>query len=820
MSIFILGMHRSGTSLAASFVESFGVFLGPAGEMHGPRRDNVHGFFERKDVVDLNQSIFADLGCDWDRIANWPDASRLTECELRHPRWKSSIAAVLRKLKTGRPWAVKDPRLSLTLPLWLGQVDSPLCILVYRNPVDTALSLFARDHVEVQYAIALWEKYVVSAWQHAGGLPCLPVNYDDLVGDTLAAGRSIYDFLQSAGTPGLEYDPDRVLALVDEKERHHCGSRNLGEHLTLHQGEIFRALKDGGESQLKEVMHISSAAESMLGQYEFHSRRLPGEGGMVDRSHTADSFRYLRGFRMPPLWMKLLRRAAKLPEALLPGPLKKYPRLPVDGAIVRRSGLFDRDFYLEVNGDVAASSISPLFHYLLFGREEGRKPSVYFDPDYYGERYPDTGGEDPFLHFILHGYREKRFGNRVEEQIVTGRETKVLPDQPYFSSPVPGGGGDDLREEPRLLTEEEARSLKKEGSVRLVAFYLPQFHPIRENDAWWGKGFTEWSNVTRATPLYEGHYQPHLPGDLGFYDLRVPEIMERQVDLARRAGIHGFCFHFYWFNGRRLLERPVETFLARKELDFPFCICWANENWTRKWDGVGHEVLISQEHSEAGDRALIDDLRPSFDDDRYIRVDGKPLFIVYRVDTLGKAGETAERWRDHCRKTGLGEIYLVAAQTFGMTDPRLYGFDAAVEFPPHNIRRSKTTMHHRLNMHYSRHRLTVYDMPEYLRAAAGQTFDYPLFRTAFPSWDNSPRVGLRALVCENCTPETYRRWLESNIEYARSASPHPIAFVNAWNEWAEGAHLEPDRRYGHAYLNATTDALRNTAVKKAPAVRP
>ena len=222
--------------------------------------------------------------------------------------------------------------------------------------------------------------------------------------------------------------------------------------------------------------------------------------------------------------------------------------------------------------------------------------------------------------------------------------------------------------------------------VTYVAFYLPQFHPVPENDEWWGKGFTEWTNVTKARVLFEGHYQPHLPADFGFYDLRLREVQRAQIEYAKAYGIDAFCFHYYWFGGRRILERPVDDFLADPQAQIQFCLCWANESWTKRWDGSDKEVLIAQEYSEANDITFAENLLPYFRDGRYLRVDGAPLLVVYRPQQLPDAKASVERWRRVWREAGIGEVHLVAALTYGNWEFEALDFDAGVEFPPHNVR--------------------------------------------------------------------------------------------------------------------------------------
>lgn len=349
-------------------------------------------------------------------------------------------------------------------------------------------------------------------------------------------------------------------------------------------------------------------------------------------------------------------------------------------------------------------------------------------------------------------------------------------------------------------------------AVRLIAFYLPQFHAIPENDHWWGPGFTEWTNVTKSLPLFEGHYQPRLPADLGFYDLANPDGLRRQAELARQFGIEGFCFHYYWFGGKRLLEKPLENLLADRTIDLPFCINWANENWTRRWDGLESEVLIRQRYSPEDDLAFAKAVAPLFEDPRYIRVGDRPLLLLYRPSELPDAAATLERWRGHFAERNLNPLILMT-QAFGDMDPRRYGFDGAVGFPPVGIGTELPPL--------DPGKLFDPMFGGYLRsysgvarsALDGRSSEYRQYPGVCPDWDNSARRGPRASLLHGSTPERFGAWIEAAARQVMNV-PEPeerIVFINAWNEWAEGAYLEPDQHYGCAYLAATLAALNRIA---------
>ncbi len=352
-----------------------------------------------------------------------------------------------------------------------------------------------------------------------------------------------------------------------------------------------------------------------------------------------------------------------------------------------------------------------------------------------------------------------------------------------------------------------------ETDIKPIAFYLPQFHAIPENDAWWGKGFTEWTNTKRAKPLYTNHYQPRIPHkDLGYYDLSNWQVLEKQAVLAKQYGIYGFCFHHYWFDGTRLLEKPVDQFLEHPEINFPFCLCWANENWTRCWDGFNKDILKAQNHSPDDDLAFIQDLSRYLNDYRYIRVAGKPLVIIYRPELLPSPLESAKLWRDWCREHGIGEIYLAYVQGFANPEiPKDIGFDAKIEFPP-LVPYNEDVFTTPIGLDANFKGLTL-SYPAYMRQAVLQRKikqpSYPLFRSVMMAWDNTARRNERATIFTDFSLQTFSEWLKDTVQHTRfeQAEDSRFFFINAWNEWAEGTYLEPDRRYGYGCLEAVRTAL-------------
>lgn len=369
------------------------------------------------------------------------------------------------------------------------------------------------------------------------------------------------------------------------------------------------------------------------------------------------------------------------------------------------------------------------------------------------------------------------------------------------------------RNQHKILTKWKD-SLRSINQIRMLAFYLPQFHPLPENDLWWGKGFTEWTNVTRAAPSYAGHYQPHLPADLGFYDLRTTEVMGQQFELASRYGIEGFCVYYYNFNGKRMLNRPMDALLENPSIPFRFCMCWANENWTKNWDGGNKEILLQQDYTLADLRTVADDFAKYASDARYIAVDGKPLFLIYRPMIIPNVSEAISLLRTMLAERGYPNIHLVYVESMESVNakvaPRSIGFDACVEFPPQGVAVSSTRLTPVIKPGWSGIR---YDYQETIASAISREgVSYARYPGVFPSWDNTPRQPLKATSFDRVSPEFFQVFVENKINQAKDTLPagERFVFVNAWNEWAEGAHLEPDQAYGHRWLTAIRNAYQST----------
>ncbi|MBE5970996.1 MAG: glycosyltransferase [Lachnoclostridium sp.] len=350
-----------------------------------------------------------------------------------------------------------------------------------------------------------------------------------------------------------------------------------------------------------------------------------------------------------------------------------------------------------------------------------------------------------------------------------------------------------------------------ENDVKYLAFYLPQFHPFKENDEWWGKGFTEWTNVTKAVPQFVGHFQPRLAGELGYYDLRNCDVMKRQIELAKKYGVYGFCIYYYWFNGKTLMEGPLQILLSNPDLQIPFSLCWANENWSRRWDGKENDILIAQKYDEEFPLKFIKDVAKYMEDPRYIRIDGKLLFVVYNAKQIPNLSQTLTIWRNFIREIGLGELHLLAVDFALTPEAKNAGFDGFIEFPPHSVDPYlMPTMNSSLSFISKNCRSRVYDYQQIVneKKYLSQNVD-KYYKGIFMAWDNSARKPYNAAVYHNYSPKAFKEWLKDITILTKESrkTTDRLVFINAWNEWAEGTYLEPDGKYGYANLNVVRDVL-------------
>lgn len=361
--------------------------------------------------------------------------------------------------------------------------------------------------------------------------------------------------------------------------------------------------------------------------------------------------------------------------------------------------------------------------------------------------------------------------------------------------------------------------------TRLIAFYLPQYHPIPENDSWWGKGFTEWTNVAKAKPLFKGHYQPHLPADLGFYDLRLPETRQAQTDMAREFGIHGFCYYHYWFNGKQVLERPFSEVQKSGEPDFPFCLCWANQTWSGIWHGAPDKVLIEQTYPGEDDHIRhFQTLLPAFNDKRYIKVDGKPVFVISKPSEIPNTADTLALWQKLAVDAGLKGLFIVGLIN-DYTKPIPYddvGYDGfSLIKMTWDRREKKNVLLRYLIQLFGRKRIInlfhkicnqpyhIYDfskMKDEMVNCDDMPFEY--YPCILPNWDNSPRSGIEGFIGVNSTPNLFKEQLMKAIDRVDNyPQEHKIVFIKSWNEWAEGNYLEPDIRFKRGFLEAIRDVV-------------
>lgn len=793
--VIVVGMHRSGTSAIARGLATLGCQLGES--LIGAIPEvNAKGFWEDIEINTFNQRLLEESESDWFFTEALP--AEFFSAPGIHKKRQEARQILSSKLHQHRPFAVKDPRISVLLPFWQ-PVFRDLGLRVayvhaYRNPLEVAQSLLLRDHFPIERGLLLWLIYHQEALRYTLSEPHVFVNFPRMLDhpeeqlSRISRALGLAPF-EATSPESLEYTQE----FLESKLRHmRCDDRWLEEPGQLPDPwrSLYRYFEE--RSQDREAQ----PPIPLLERFAFDTK--------IHRTIIQDLEVRLRESKanIQDLEARLRESKSNLDAT----------KVNLEETEARLAGL-----HAERNADQMARQ--DLERVIREQQEQVQalqhEIDVFLHSTSWQITKPLRVGKTWLRELLLHPVSsQKRLLRWTFDHILPGSAKR--PHRQGTSKT--GRSSENVSHLASTQVIEPVRCRKRDlpfsSPIRMIALYLPQFHEIPENNQWWGQGFTEWTNVKPAQPYFPGHYQPHVPLH-GYYDLTNPEILPSQAQLAHRYGIEGFCFYFYWFHRRRLLETPLQMLLQNPEWDVPFCLCWANENWTRRWDGLDQEVLIAQEYSEEDDLALIAHLKSYLEDPRYIRIDGKPLLLIYRPDLLPDAAATVARWRDSCRQSGVGEIFVSYTQSFECRNPSIYGMDAAVEFPPNNS--APPPIDIRELEAYSTFHGNVYDwniFPQ--RSRKYQDPGYLLFRGINPGWDNTARRKERATIFLNANPLGYQEWAKNACDdtFSRiSQQQERIVFVNAWNEWAEGAHLEPDIKYGCAYLEATHMAQLRSAIQ-------
>ena len=845
IAVLLAGMHRSGTEAVARLLSILGCDL-PRTAAENDADDDEQGSPASQGIINLNDELLAAAGAAWD---DWRPFDAGHDGPPDAERFRARARAALGdEFGNSRFFVLADPRLCRLLGFWAQAVTDfgthPVVVSPIRSPLDVAASLEALDGLDPSVAHVpqlLWLRYVLDAERSSRPLTRAFLRYEELVDNPHAVVARLGEALGVAWSrrpayADVEMEIDERVTPARRRRTPADAGLPEGPGLSDWARSSFAILDRWTRGDVRET--DSAALDSIRRAFDAAApafSRAVGAGREAARQHEAartavakrDAALAERRAALAERDAALAERDAALQDAHETLDRRNGQLEAADAALAERDGrieslaaelewtatwvrslLGSRTWRIAAGLRALKRAVERCLH--LPRRLVHRFAWRLF------HRLPFAARGRVYRGRL--GYSAQRFGKwlrrgaapsplgpdtLLEKWIARGPGSGI-PDTPGGPAAVSGDSGH-VAFDPRPPAALPA--------TRLIAFYLPQFHPIPENDAWWGPGFTEWTNVVSGRPLFEGHHQPRLPADLGFYDLRLRDVQRRQVELARAYGIAGFCFYYYWFAGRRLLEAPLDGFAGDDAIDFPFCICWANENWTRVWNGLDQDVLIAQEHSPEDDLRCIEDAARYLRHRRYVRIDGRPLVVVYRPSLLPDAAETAARWRGWCRDHGIGEIHLAYTQSFDVVDPRRIGFDSAIEFPP-NLTDTPDVAAGVAGLDPD-FRGSIHDWSVFpARSESYAEPPYPLFRTVNPGWDNTARRGVSATVWVNSAPAGYRRWLENALadtERRIGAPGRRLVFVNAWNEWAEGAHLEPDRKHGFAWLEATRQALEGQA---------
>jgi hypothetical protein len=813
--IMALGMHRSGTSALTRVISLLGATT-PT-RLIGADANNESGYWEPALLNALHDEMLAEAGSRWD---DWRAFDPATLEGTRLDQFKERIKTLILEDYGSAPlFVLKEPRICRFVPLYqdiLTEIGiSPCYVLPHRNPLAVIASLAKRDGMTMGFASLLWLRHVLDAEAATRAKPRLFLSYEAFLEDWRTDVDRMAKALNLKWPRGIEEASAEIESYLSRDLQHHAPKFSDLERDPKIAGWVKQAYEAISKlvKQAKDATALTAldrvkaefeATASVFGEASFPELAERENRLVAARDH------FVGAVQRKQTENERLEAEAKRLEEEAEARDRQIKVLSADVALKKQEiETLTHDLEAEISNSAERileyhNNVENLKGDLVTAQAEAKKLQADLNDVYMSTSWRISS---PI---------------RVTKRAVS-RFAKIFRHPPAYAGFPPQMGQGAPNPQAKVCTREASdpafaalsklpdpqtaneTEIAKDGS-KLIAFYLPQYHRIPENSEWWGPGFTEWTNVAKGKPNFVGHHQPNIPRELGYYDLTHTDIMREQAELARLYGIHGFCFYHYWFSGRRILDKPVENFL-KSDIVMNFCLCWANENWTRTWDGDTKSVLMEQKYADGDAEAFIDSLIDSFRDRRYITIDDKPLLLVYRAKDIPDPKQWFGIWRERVRKHGFSGLHIAAVDFYDISTPDEVGADSLVEFPPHKFNGPQN--HPKVFPTISNPNFAggIIDYVKVIAQSAHRPDpSFKLFRGIMPSWDNTARRQDTPTIVMNARPDLYGAWLSYLRTYARSESPdesNRFIFINAWNEWGEGCYIEPDQRWGLSYLEQT-----------------
>ncbi|TJV06780.1 MAG: hypothetical protein E5Y12_03420 [Mesorhizobium sp.] len=755
--IMVLGMHRSGTSALTRAISLLGAELPK--NMLGANSSNPTGHWEPERLIALHDQMLAEAGSSWD---DWRafDSNDLGSPRLRF--YKAEIARLIDEEYDSAPlFVLKEPRISRFVPLYAEilkrmRIDVRY-VLIERNPLAVIASLANRNGFTMNFSSLLWLRHELEAERATRGRPRVVLSYESLLDDWRYSIDRITDAF-GLGWPRPEGEWQFLLSK-------HFSTDN--QHFTA-STELLDA-----DPRIIDWIKDAYAALTMLRSDDVDA------GAMAELDRIKAEFDSV---------------AKIFGDAF-------FPELDSRLRVLHQQKLEQQQLAKQRNDEIERSALEHAHKVSEGQAETARLKAELAEQQHLLEESASLAGELKRSQDLIADLNRQIQAFQAERLTLEIQ----LKDEPPNPSIGIGVHSPTFTALSKIPEDQEEIDISVD-ETKLVAFYLPQFHRIDENSEWWGPGFTEWTNVARATPNFHGHNQPRIPRELGYYDLTHPQIMREQIEMAKLYGLHGFCFYHYWFSGKRVLEKPVDLFI-NSDIDFKFCLCWANENWTRAWDGDTKNILLEQKYAEEDAEAFIHTMLGYFNDQRYIKIGGMPLLVVYRAKDIPDPRRWFSLWRDRVVADGFPGLHISVVDFYDISTPDEVGADSLVEFPPHKFNGPQNHPSEFPTFTNPNFSGGVVDYRKMIAQSANRPKpSFNMFRGIIPGWDNTARRQNNPTVVVNSTPELYGGWLRFLRFQARQDHPDPesrLVFVNAWNEWGEGCYLEPDQRWGLSYLEET-----------------